>query len=240
MIRRFLTLVVAIAALNAPAVHAQTMPQPPTQAQVDSLSRAVASYMGPSIAAVINDLGTLDANVDLDIFLETFGKAIRGEETGFTPAEADAFISRFVSERRVQIPDTLSVASQQHFIDSIAALPGARTLDGGVVLVTERAGSGTAPTDTSEVQITYVGRFANGVVFDSTETPISLLASDLVKGFTTGLTAMQPGGKYRLVIPAACAYGPQGIPGRIPGNAALDFTVELIAVSPVPDETPAQ
>ena len=41
---------------------------------------------------------------------------------------------------------------------------------------------------------------------------------------------MQPGGSYRLVIPAELGYGTQGIPGIIPGGAALDFTVNLIRI----------
>jgi len=41
---------------------------------------------------------------------------------------------------------------------------------------------------------------------------------------------LRPGGVYRLAIPASLGYGAEGIPGAIPGNAALDFTVELIEI----------
>ncbi len=41
---------------------------------------------------------------------------------------------------------------------------------------------------------------------------------------------MKPGGRYRIVMPASLAYGTEGIPGAIPGNAALDFTVDLIEI----------
>ena len=37
------------------------------------------------------------------------------------------------------------------------------------------------------------------------------------------------GGKSRLVCPSDIAYGDQGRPG-IPGGAALDFEVELLAI----------
>ena len=43
---------------------------------------------------------------------------------------------------------------------------------------------------------------------------------------------MRPGGRYRLVMPASLGYGTAGIPGVIPGNAALDFTVDLIEIIP--------
>ena len=53
-----------------------------------------------------------------------------------------------------------------------------------------------------------------------------------MKGFTEGLENMQAGGTYRLVIPSSMAYGPQGVPGTIPGNSALDFTVTVLAIIP--------
>ena len=53
---------------------------------------------------------------------------------------------------------------------------------------------------------------------------------NLVPGFTEGLKMMKAGGKYRLFIPARLGYGSQNVQGVIPGNSALDFTVELINV----------
>ncbi len=52
----------------------------------------------------------------------------------------------------------------------------------------------------------------------------------MTPGFSEGLKLMKPGGRYRIVMPASLGYGPDGIPGAIPGNAALDFTVELISI----------
>jgi FKBP-type peptidyl-prolyl cis-trans isomerase len=41
---------------------------------------------------------------------------------------------------------------------------------------------------------------------------------------------MKPGGSYRIYIPANLAYGSDGIPGAIPGNAVLDFEINLIDI----------
>ncbi|MDE5647858.1 MAG: FKBP-type peptidyl-prolyl cis-trans isomerase [Muribaculaceae bacterium] len=75
--------------------------------------------------------------------------------------------------------------------------------------------------------VSYEGRLSDGTVFDTTETPIAMTVGTLVPGFNQGLMKMRPGGTYRLVIPAEMGYGREGIPGVIPGNAALDFTVTL-------------
>ncbi|MBP2691587.1 MAG: FKBP-type peptidyl-prolyl cis-trans isomerase, partial [Muribaculaceae bacterium] len=55
-----------------------------------------------------------------------------------------------------------------------------------------------------------------------------------VPGFTEGLKMMRPGGRYQVIIPASLGYGERGVPGAIPPNAALDFTVDLLQVIPKP------
>jgi FKBP-type peptidyl-prolyl cis-trans isomerase len=41
---------------------------------------------------------------------------------------------------------------------------------------------------------------------------------------------MKVGGKAKLVCPSDIAYGPQGRPPVIPGNAVLTFEVELLEI----------
>ena len=41
---------------------------------------------------------------------------------------------------------------------------------------------------------------------------------------------MTAGSKYQFYIPADLSYGDVGVPGPIPGNSVLIFTVELLAV----------
>ena len=78
--------------------------------------------------------------------------------------------------------------------------------------------------------VSYEGRLADGTVFDATAQPVGLLVSDLVPGFAEALLMMNEGGRYRFRIPPALAYGAAGVPGAIPPDAELDFTLTLIRV----------
>lgn len=98
-------------------------------------------------------------------------------------------------------------------------------------------GEGVTPVSGDDVVLNYVGAFSDGSVFDRTEEPVKFDVDRLVPGFTEGLKMMRPGGKYRIVIPSSLGYGERGIPGDVPPNAALDFTIELLQVVPKPSNS---
>src|ERR1043166_5606787 len=98
---------------------------------------------------------------------------------------------------------------------------------------TVEAGSGPSPTMQDVVLVNYTGKLADGTVFDRGERAAFPLQG-VVPGFAEGLTRMQRGGKYRLSVPSAQAYGaePQRNPATgqvvIPANSDLVFDVELL------------
>jgi len=103
----------------------------------------------------------------------------------------------------------------------------------GVSVETLSDGTGASPTMTDVVLINYVGKLGNGREFDRGErVPMSL--DQVVPGFGEGITKMKKGGRYRLTIPAAKAYGaeekrnPQTGQVVIPANSDLIFDVDLI------------
>ncbi len=97
----------------------------------------------------------------------------------------------------------------------------------GLEVTTLSEGTGGSPTMEDVVNVNYEGRLANGTVFDSAEGAI-FPVSGVVPGFGQALQQMKRGGRYEVFIPSDQAYGAQGAGDRIPPNADLTFTVELI------------
>lgn len=95
---------------------------------------------------------------------------------------------------------------------------------------TVKAGTGAKPTEADVGLINYKGTLAkDGKEFDANQN-VPMPVGGSIPGFSEGMKMMQPGGSYRLCIPADLAYGAEGAgAGKIPANAVLLFEVDLIA-----------
>lgn len=114
-------------------------------------------------------------------------------------------------------------------------------------------GTGAQATPGSVVSVLYVGRLADGTVFDSSEAhgnePLTfqLGAPGIITGFQIGVNGMREGGERRMAIPPSFGYGAQDVKDGggtvlIPANSTLIFDVRLAKVeaAPAATTTPAQ
>jgi len=96
-----------------------------------------------------------------------------------------------------------------------------------------KPGNGERPNAESKVIVNYKGMLtADGTEFDSGQAA-QFPVGGVIPGFAQGLQLMQPGGSYRLCIPAALGYGAAGT-GPIPANADLVFEVDLLSFTNPP------
>ena len=89
------------------------------------------------------------------------------------------------------------------------------------------------PGSTGDVKVQYVGKLEDGTVFDNSYTRgegVIFNLAEVVKGWREGLMLLGEGGMIELEVPPELGYGESGKPPKIPPNATLHFTVELIRV----------
>lgn len=118
------------------------------------------------------------------------------------------------------------------FMQSNAAKPNVIQTESGLQYTIIESGTGSTPKPSDTVAAHYAGRLLDGSEFDSSYSrgePLTIAVGGVIKGWTEALQLMSIGSKYELYIPSDLAYGPRGS-GKIPPNAVLIFTVELLDV----------
>jgi peptidylprolyl isomerase len=97
-------------------------------------------------------------------------------------------------------------------------------------------GKGEEATTGSKVSVHYVGvAFSTGDEFDASWNrgepfEFKLGAGQVIPGWDAGVEGMKVGGRRKLTIPPAMAYGARGAGGVIEPHEPLVFVVDLLSV----------
>ncbi len=103
----------------------------------------------------------------------------------------------------------------------------------GLQIIDVEVGTGAEAVAGATVTVHYTGWLEDGTVFDSSVErgqPVTFPLTGLIQGWQEGIPGMKVGGTRRLIIPPELAYGENGSPPTIPGNAVLTFDIELLDV----------
>lgn len=109
--------------------------------------------------------------------------------------------------------------------------PGIVNTQTGLQYLVVRPGVGLPPKYNDLVTVYYQGAFINGKVFDAAHlqnAPVTIRISAVIPGWQEALMHMQPGAIWVLYVPPQLAYGDKGVPGVIPPNQTLVYTVNLV------------
>jgi len=127
------------------------------------------------------------------------------------------------------------LAAEAKFLEENGKKAGVTTTASGLQYEVLTKGTGAMPTATDTVKVDYVGKLLDGSTFDSSKDrgePAIIPLNQVIPGWAEGLQLMNVGSTYRLTIPSALAYGPQGASGVIPPNATIVFEVTLLSIEP--------
>jgi peptidylprolyl isomerase len=114
------------------------------------------------------------------------------------------------------------------------------TTKSGLKYTDSVVGNGEMPSRGKKVTVHYTGTFLDGRKFDSSRDrndPFEFVigVGQVIKGWDEGVMTMKVGGKRKLSIPSALAYGKRGAGHVIPPDTDLYFDVELLKVSDADD-----
>lgn len=222
----------------APAGEAAAAPEPEASTAVLTDDNGRANYaFGYAVGMQLGEL-LKRTGIELDsaVLFPAIEDAVKNRKPALSDEEMQA-VSMNVQQKmkeRMESQAGENLKAAEEFLAKNASAEGVVTTASGLQYIVETPGSGEKPTADSKVRVHYKGSLLDGTEFDSSYKrgePAEFKASQVIKGWTEALQLMPVGAKYKLFIPPALGYGPQGNQ-RIPGNSLLIFEVELLEIVP--------
>ncbi len=199
----------------------------------DKLSYALGLSMGNNFKASGIE------SINIQDFADGVASVYYGSQPKMTYDEAKAEIQRFFTELEAkqkaasEAMATVNAKAGEDFLAENGKRVEVKTTASGLQYEVIKEGDGPQPTAADQVVVHYTGKLIDGTVFDSSEergTPATFGVSQVIPGWVEALQLMKAGSTWRLFIPSALAYGPQGAGGVIGPNQTLVFDVTLIEV----------
>ncbi len=201
--------------------------------ELDRFSYALGVSMGYNFRASGID------KIDVQDFADAVGAVFYGQPAKMTAEEAKAEVQKYfeaLSQRQqaesARMAEVNAAAGEQFLVENGKRVKIKTTASGLQYEVLEE-GNGTSPKPGDMVTVHYTGKLIDGTVFDSSEErgePATFGVTQVIPGWVEALQLMKEGAKWRLFIPSALAYGPQGAGGLIGPNQTLIFDVQLLKV----------
>ncbi len=204
-----------------------------SEKQLDRLSYALGLSMGNNFRnSGINEINVED-------FSDGVAAVFYGSQPKMSYDEAKEVIRVFFTEleekQKAEAAKMAEVnkAAGEEFLAKNGQRAEVKTLPSGLQYEVLVEGTGAQPTASDQVEVHYTGKLIDGTVFDSSVdrgVPATFGVTQVIPGWVEALQLMKAGAKWRLFIPSALAYGPQGAGPVIGPNATLIFDVELLKV----------
>ena len=197
----------------------------------DSASYALGVLIGDNNGKMMKSVPGAE-ELNMDIMIAAFVKAIKEQDTGITAEEANQLVQNYfmgMAEKDAKENEE----SGKAFLAENKKREGIVTTESGLQYEVIQEGNGEKPSLESMVECHYHGTLVDGTVFDSSYErgePVAFPVNGVIEGWTEALQLMSVGAKWKLYIPSELAYGEHGAGGDIKPNSVLIFDVELLDV----------
>ena len=202
--------------------------------EFDRLSYALGMSMGHNFKA-----SGIDKVVSAD-FAAGVAAVYEGAEPRISYDEAKDIIREYFTALEAKQQEAakkmgeVNAAAGEAFLAENGKRAEVKTTASGLQYEVVTEGTGAQPAAGDMVTVHYTGRLIDGTVFDSSEErgePATFGVTQVIPGWVEALQMMKVGSTWRLYIPSALAYGPQGAGGAIGPNQTLIFDVTLLGVN---------
>ena len=197
--------------------------------EFDSLSYALGLSMGNNFrASGIEKINVRD-------FADGVAAVFDGAQPKMSYDDAKAEIQKFFTELEAKQQKAAAAMSEinektgREFLEENGKRAEVKTTASGLQYEVIKEGDGAS----DQVVVHYTGKLIDGTVFDSSEergVPATFGVTQVIPGWVEALQLMSVGSTWRLFIPSALAYGPQGAGGVIGPNQTLIFDVSLLEI----------
>src|SRR5688572_4848699 len=186
-----------------------------------------------------NSLAPVKTEVDIDALINGMEEALAGKTPRLddeTREKVKAEVSRKLQAKQMEERTAKAAAAKdagEKFLAENGKRAGVKTTASGLQYEMLAEGSGATPKATDKVTVHYKGTLIDGTEFDSSYArgqPVTFPLGNVIPGWTEGLQLVKAGGKAKLYIPSALAYGERGAGAKIGPNEALVFEVELVSI----------
>ena len=234
--------VVAVAMLTVLGCSQEAQEETTKAAKLDTEIQKQAYGLGASIGLYmqrnLEQQKKLGLGLDRDLITQGFVDSIDGKSL-LEQEEIQTLLTTLdkqMKTKQQQMSAKSSVegiAEGQKFLADNAKRDGVKVTASGIQYEVITEADGEKPLATDTVVVHYAGTLLNGEEFDSSikrGEPAVFPLNRAIGGWTEGVQLMSVGAKYKFTIPSDLAYGPKGNPPTIPGNAVLQFEIELLEI----------
>jgi FKBP-type peptidyl-prolyl cis-trans isomerase FkpA/FKBP-type peptidyl-prolyl cis-trans isomerase FklB len=204
-----------------------------TKAEIDSVSYAV----GVTLGHMIKEANFGD--IDMGKVQKAMNDVLKGKEKLMVDQLKAGPIIQGYLRKRSEIVAAENLEKGNKFLETNKTKDSVKVTASGLQYIIRTEGETYKPSDVDTVEVMYKGTLIDGTEFDTNygQNPAKFAVGNVISGWKEGIKLVGKGGKVKLFIPAALAYGPQQASAKITPNSVLIFDVEIKNV--IPGKIPA-